>query len=57
MSGLTPGEIRDVLMYNQQAYEANSIMDQANGKLIGLLALQSPPLSFPARDHLFRYPQ
>ncbi len=32
------------------------IMDQANGKLIGLLALQSPPLSFPARDRLFRYP-
>lgn len=32
------------------------IMDQANGKLIGLLALQSPPLSFPTRDRLFRYP-
>lgn len=32
------------------------IVDQANGKLIGLLALQSPPLSFPARDRLFRYP-
>lgn len=32
------------------------IMDQFNGKLIGLLALQSPPLSFPARDRLFRYP-
>ncbi len=32
------------------------IIDQANGKLIGLLALQSPPLSFPARDRLFRYP-
>mgnify|MGYP000477653275 CR=1 FL=1 len=32
------------------------IMDEANGKLIGLLALQSPPLSFPARDRLFRYP-
>lgn len=32
------------------------IMDRANGKLIGLLALQSPPLSFPARDRLFRYP-
>jgi hypothetical protein len=31
-------------------------MDRANGKLIGLLALQSPPLSFPARDRLFRYP-
>ncbi|MCS6825424.1 MAG: DUF4338 domain-containing protein, partial [Caldilinea sp.] len=26
------------------------IVDRANGKLIGLLALQSPPLSFPARD-------
>jgi hypothetical protein len=32
------------------------IMDEGNGKLIGLLALQSPPLSFPARDHLFHYP-
>ncbi len=32
------------------------IIDQANDKLIGLLALQSPPLSFPARDRLFRYP-
>lgn len=32
------------------------IVDQANDKLIGLLALQSPPLSFPARDRLFRYP-
>jgi len=32
------------------------VMDQSNGKLIGLLALQSPPLSFPARDRLFRYP-
>ena len=32
------------------------IMDRANDKLIGLLALQSPPLSFPARDRLFRYP-
>lgn len=32
------------------------VMDQSNGKLIGLLALQSPPLSFPARDQLFRYP-
>jgi hypothetical protein len=32
------------------------IMDRANNKLIGLLALQSPPLSFPARDRLFRYP-
>lgn len=32
------------------------IMDGSNGKLIGLLALQSPPLSFPARDRLFCYP-
>jgi hypothetical protein len=32
------------------------VMDETNGKLIGLLALQSPPLSFPARDHLFQYP-
>jgi hypothetical protein len=32
------------------------ILDESNGKLIGLLALQSPPLSFPARDRLFRYP-
>jgi hypothetical protein len=32
------------------------IVDQANDKLIGLLALQSPPLSFPARDRLFQYP-
>lgn len=32
------------------------VLDEANGKLMGLLALQSPPLSFPARDRLFRYP-
>jgi len=32
------------------------VIDQSNGKLIGLLALQSPPLSFPARDRLFAYP-
>jgi len=32
------------------------IMDGHNGKLIGILALQSPPLSFPARDRLFHYP-
>lgn len=32
------------------------IMDRSNCKLIGLLALQSPPLDFPARDRLFRYP-
>jgi hypothetical protein len=33
------------------------VMDRANGRLIGLLGLQSPPLSFPARDRLFRYPE
>lgn len=32
------------------------IMDEHNGKLIGILALQSPPLSFPARDRLYKYP-
>lgn len=32
------------------------VKDKANDKLIGLLALQSPPLDFPARDRLFRYP-
>lgn len=31
------------------------ILDETNGKLIGILALQSPPLSFPMRDRLFRY--
>jgi hypothetical protein len=33
------------------------VMDEHNGKLIGILALQSPPLSFPARDRLFAYPK
>ncbi|HOU15237.1 MAG TPA: DUF4338 domain-containing protein [Anaerolineae bacterium] len=33
------------------------IMDEANNKLIGVLALQSPPIGFPARDRLFSYPQ
>jgi hypothetical protein len=33
------------------------VMDKANGKLIGILGLQSPPLSFPARDRLFSYPE
>jgi hypothetical protein len=33
------------------------VMDEANGKLIGVLGLQSPPLSFPARDRLFSYPE
>ncbi len=32
------------------------LIDQSNSKLMGLLALQSPPLSFPARDRLFQYP-
>ena len=33
------------------------LMDEANGKIIGVLGLQSPPLSFPARDRLFSYPE
>lgn len=33
------------------------VMDASNEKLIGILALQSPPLSFPARDRLFEYPE
>jgi hypothetical protein len=33
------------------------IMDGANNKLIGILGMQSPPLSFPARDRLFTYPR
>jgi len=32
------------------------VMDAHNGKLIGILSLQSPPLSFPPRDRLFDYP-
>lgn len=32
------------------------IMDRSNDRLIGILRLQSPPLSFPARDRLFSYP-
>jgi len=32
------------------------IIDKTHEKLMGLLALQSPPLSFPARDRLFNYP-
>ena len=32
------------------------VMDRTNGKLIGLLALQSPPISFSVRDRLFCYP-
>lgn len=33
------------------------VVDEHNGKLIGILALQSPPLSFPTRDQLFKYPE
>ncbi|MGD9496127.1 MAG: Druantia anti-phage system protein DruA [Armatimonadota bacterium] len=33
------------------------LFDAANGKLMGLIGLQSPPLSFPPRDSLFEYPQ
>ena len=33
------------------------VIDEHNGRLIGILALQSPPLSFPARDRLFQYPE
>ncbi|NHM28912.1 DUF4338 domain-containing protein [Desulfofundulus sp. TPOSR] len=33
------------------------VFDNNNDKLIGILALQSPPLSFPPRDRLFRYPE
>jgi len=32
------------------------VMDANNERLIGILGLQSPPLSFPARDRLFHYP-
>lgn len=32
------------------------LMDSTNEKLIGILGLQSPPLSFPGRDRLFSYP-
>ena len=33
------------------------LMDGTINKLIGILGLQSPPLSFPARDRLFAYPE
>lgn len=33
------------------------LMDEHNEKLIGILCLQSPPLSFPTRDRLFDYPE
>ncbi len=32
------------------------IVDGSNDKLIGILCLQSPPLSFPVRDQKFNYP-
>ncbi len=32
------------------------VKDRVNGKLIGILSFQSPPLTFPARDRLFSYP-
>jgi len=32
------------------------LMDESNDRLMGVLGLQSPPLSFPARDRLFNYP-
>lgn len=32
------------------------VLDKFNDKLIGILRLQSPPLSFPPRDRLFEYP-
>ena len=31
------------------------VMDESNDKLIGIFALQSPPIGFPARDRLFTY--
>lgn len=33
------------------------LFDESNDKLIGILGLQSPPINFPARDHLFQYPE
>lgn len=33
------------------------LLDESNEKLIGIFGLQSPPISFPARDNLFNYPQ
>lgn len=32
------------------------IIDESNDKLIGIFGLQSAPISFPARDRLFKYP-
>ncbi|MBE7467780.1 MAG: DUF4338 domain-containing protein [Anaerolineales bacterium] len=33
------------------------ILDEHNDKIMGIFALQSPPIRFPARDNLFNYPQ
>lgn len=33
------------------------LLDENNNKLIGIFGLQSPPISFPARDNLFDYPE
>jgi hypothetical protein len=33
------------------------VMDEHNNKLIGILRLQSPPLSFPPRDEVLDYPE
>lgn len=33
------------------------IFDDSNQKVIGIFGLQSPPISFPARDNLFKYPE
>jgi uncharacterized protein DUF4338 len=33
------------------------IFDDNNQKLIGIFGLQSPPIGFPARDILFKYPE
>lgn len=33
------------------------IFDKQNSKLMGLIGLQSPPIDFPARDRLFKYPK
>jgi len=33
------------------------VLDDANNKLIGIFGLQSPPIHFPVRDKLFKYPE
>ena len=33
------------------------VIDRSTEKLIGILGLQSPPLDFPARDHMLSYPE